>query len=173
MKVTNVLVGPLFTNCYLLEKEGKVIIVDPGADAFQIKDKLHGKEVVAIFITHAHFDHIGALEELSFYSAPIFDFQKGEGFYHIGPFSFFIINTKGHSDDSITFYFEKEKMMFCGDFIFKNSIGRCDLGSGDISEMRKSIEKIKTYPNVTLFPGHGDKTTLDEEKKTNPYFLCQ
>ena len=157
MKVTNVLVGPLFTNCYLLEKEGKVIIVDPGADAFQIKDKLHGKEVVAIFITHAHFDHIGALEELSFYSAPIFDFQKGEGFYHIGPFSFFIINTKGHS----------------GDFIFKNSIGRCDLGSGDISEMRKSIEKIKTYPNVTLFPGHGDKTTLDEEKKTNPYFLCQ
>ena len=60
--------------------------------------------------------------------------------------------------------------MFVGDFIFKESIGRCDLAGGDFSDMVKSIDKIKTYDkNITLYPGHGDKTSLDYELKNNPY----
>ena len=61
--------------------------------------------------------------------------------------------------------------MFCGDFIFKDSIGRCDLSGGNIIEMLKSINKIKEYPkDITIYPGHGTKTTLGYEINNNPYF---
>ena len=57
-------------------------------------------------------------------------------------FKFKCIYTPGHSKDSVTFYFEEEKIMFVGDFIFKDSIGRCDLPGGSESEMKESINKI-------------------------------
>ena len=61
--------------------------------------------------------------------------------------------------------------MFCGDFIFQGSIGRCDLEGGSIEEMKRSITNIKTFPeDITLFPGHGPSTILGEEKKSNFYF---
>ena len=61
--------------------------------------------------------------------------------------------------------------MFVGDFIFKSSIGRTDLESGDMNEMIKSIDKIKKYPqDTTIYPGHGDRTILKEEIINNPFF---
>ena len=61
--------------------------------------------------------------------------------------------------------------MFCGDFIFKDSIGRCDLPGGNITEMLNSINKIKEYPkDTTIYSGHGAKTTLGYEINNNPYF---
>lgn len=172
MKVTNIVVGALSTNCYLLEKGNKVILIDPGDNFLKIQNHLKNKEIVAIFITHYHFDHIGALEDIiESYKVPVFDYKKEEGIYQIGPFTFQIIETKGHSKDSVTFYFEKEKMMFCGDFIFKGSIGRCDLEGGNEKEMEESINKIKKFPDVSLFPGHGKATTLQMERIKNPYFI--
>ena len=50
--------------------------------------------------------------------------------------------------DSITFYFKEDKVMFVGDFIFKDSIGRCDLSGGSINDMKKSIDIIKKYGNI-------------------------
>ena len=73
--------------------------------------------------------------------------------------------------DSICFYFYKDKVMFVGDFIFKDSIGRCDLEGGNISLMKESIEKIKKYDDdITIYPGHGEFTTLGREKLENYYF---
>ena len=61
--------------------------------------------------------------------------------------------------------------MFLGDFIFKESIGRCDLEGGNYDEMLKSIELIKKYDDdIKVYPGHGDETTLLYEKQNNPYF---
>ena len=61
--------------------------------------------------------------------------------------------------------------MFVGDFIFKGTIGRCDLEGGNFNEMLQSLQKIKKYEKeITLYPGHGDKTTLKEELENNPYF---
>ena len=60
--------------------------------------------------------------------------------------------------------------MFVGDFIFKDNIGRCDLETGNINKMKESIDKIKKYPNVIIYPGHGIDTTLDYEKENNIYF---
>ena len=63
-------------------------------------------------------------------------------------------------------------MMVVGDFIFKDSIGRCDLPTGSVPEMDKSIEKIKKYPgDITLYTGHGEITLLEQEIKSNPYFI--
>ena len=60
--------------------------------------------------------------------------------------------------------------MFCGDFIFKESIGRCDLPGGSESEMEDSIKKILEYPDdITLYPGHNEITTLGYEKENNQY----
>ena len=80
------------------------------------------------------------------------------------------IYTPGHSKDSVTFYFEEEKIMFIGDFIFKESIGRCDLPGGSEAEMKQSIKKILEYPDdIRLYPGHYQDTSLGDEKINNPF----
>jgi glyoxylase-like metal-dependent hydrolase (beta-lactamase superfamily II) len=94
-----------------------------------------------------------------------------EGENKIGCFSFNVIYTPGHKEDLITIYFKKDKAMFCGDFIFKDSIGRWDLDGGNIKDMFKSIDKIKRYDrDITIYPGHGEKTTLGYEMDNNMYF---
>ena len=60
--------------------------------------------------------------------------------------------------------------MFCGDFIFSENIGRCDLPTGNLDIMYESISKIKKYNNIDVLPGHGDFTTIDYEKEHNIYF---
>ena len=90
--------------------------------------------------------------------------------YKIENFSFDVIYTFGHTSDSVTYYFKEEKIMFTGDFIFKNSIGRTDLG-GNSNDMKNSINKIKKYSdNIKIYPGHGDTTSLIDEKANNVYF---
>ncbi|HEY1111506.1 MAG TPA: MBL fold metallo-hydrolase, partial [Opitutaceae bacterium] len=72
---------------------------------------------------------------------------------------------------NILFYFPALKVAIVGDAIFKGSIGRVDLPGGDFDTLERSIrEQIYTLPpDTVLFPGHGPKTTVDHEKKTNPY----
>jgi len=87
-----------------------------------------------------------------------------EGMFSIGDFNFEVIYTPGHKEDAITIYFKELDSMFCGDFIFKDGIGRCDLPGGDINEMIKSIDKMKNYnSNIVIYPGHGDMAYLGEE----------
>ena len=164
MRIETIVVGPLQTNCYLLEKENEIIVIDPGEEFNKIKEAVGDRKVVACLLTHAHFDHIGALEQvLSFYKLKVNDYQ-GE------TFSFEVIKTPGHTDDSISFYFKEEKKMFVGDFIFYHSIGRTDLGGSD-TEMKNSLEMIKEYPDdIILYSGHGPSTTLKEEKKYFSYY---
>ena len=67
-------------------------------------------------------------------------------------------------------YFEEEKILFIGDFIFKDSIGRTDLPGGDAKDMANSIEKILKYDDdIKLYPGHYEETTLGTERKNNIY----
>ena len=164
MKVETVQVGYLETNCYLLDINNKVVIIDPGDDFFKIKKAVGNRKVVGVLITHFHGDHIGALEEvLSYYDA---DLNK----VNDKSFIYKEIETPGHTMESKTFYFEKDKMMFAGDFIFYNSIGRTDLGGSD-TLMQKSLNEISKYPDdITIYPGHGPKTTLGHEKKNFKYY---
>ena len=169
MKIENVKVGFLETNCYVISINDECLIIDPGDEFDKIKELVGDKTVLGILITHYHFDHIGALDECkNYYKCDVIDYKNIRN--KIGPFNFEIIKTPGHKDDSVTYYFEDEKIMFVGDFIFKESIGRCDLDGGNINDMIKSINKIKTYDkDIKIYPGHGNKTTLGHEIEHNYY----
>ena len=81
-----------------------------------------------------------------------------------------IIHTPGHTQGGVCYLINN--ILFSGDTLFKGSIGRCDLYGGDYNKIEKSIkEKLFTLDEkITVYPGHGDKTTIEHEKKYNPYF---
>lgn len=164
MEINSVVVGPLDTNCYILNNNGKVIIIDPGDEKDKIISEVNG-EVVGIIITHHHLDHVGAMEEIkNYYKVNVYDYSNLKENNKIDNFEFKMVRTPGHTDDSITIYFEKEKIMFVGDFIFYGSIGRTDLG-GNISDMKKSIESILLYDDdIKLYPGHFIPTKIGIER---------
>ena len=174
MKVSKIIVGDLQTNCYLLEKDNECLLIDPGDESSKIKDFIKDKNLIGILITHKHFDHIGALDEIAtFYNIPIYDNSNlKEGTNHISTFTLEVIKTYGHTMDSLSYYFKDDKVMFTGDFLFEGTIGRCDFEESNYNEMLRSIRKIKEYDNdIIIYPGHGSKTTLGIEKENNIYFV--
>lgn len=173
MNVRKIEVGYLHTNCYILEQKGNCLVIDPGDDLESIKAQIGKNKLLAVLVTHHHEDHVGALDALiKEYSVPVYDFwTTKEQKYEIGPFNFEVIHTPGHTSDSITFYFYLYQLMFVGDFIFQGTIGRTDLETGNPNTMKESIEKIKKYPEVVkCYSGHGENTSLKEEKENNYFF---
>ena len=173
MKIEVIKVGYLETNVYLLSKGGHTLIIDPGDESEKIAKHVNGI-VDGIIVTHHHFDHVGALYDISNkYNSKIYDRSNlKEGNNSIGEFNFEVIYTPGHMDDLISLYFKNDKCLFCGDFIFKGSIGRYDFPESNFADMQSSIKKILNYPNDTqIYPGHGDKTTLLDEINLLKSFL--
>lgn len=173
MKIENIKVGRLECNCYILSLDNYVLVVDPGDDYEKIKKVIGNRKILGILITHNHFDHVGALNNiLKDYETEVYDISNlKEKKYILNKFEFKVIYTKGHTEDSITYYFYKNNIMFTGDFLFKDSIGRCDLPTGNVEDMKKSINKIKKYSdNIKIYPGHGEETSLGYEKRNNYYF---
>lgn len=160
MKIDRVIVGYLHANCYILSINNECLVIDPGDEYEKIKKEINNKKVIGTIITHHHFDHVGAL---NFFNN-IHDYNNlKEGIHKIGKFIFEVIYTPGHTNDSICLYFKNDNIMFVGDFLFKNGIGRTDLG-GNINDMHKSLLKMKKYnPNIKIFPGHGDYSILGSE----------
>lgn len=169
MKIECIKTGYLEENCYVISKENDALIVDPGDDAPKIIKLVGNKNVLAVLITHYHFDHIRALDEIvNHYNVEVIDYKNKKE--NIGTFNFEIIDTKGHKEDSVSFYFKEEKIMFVGDFIFEGAIGRWDLPGGNLNQMLDSIKKIRKYDKaIVLYPGHGNKTTLEKELLNNLY----
>lgn len=173
MNIKCVVTGYLDENCYILSKNDTCLIVDPGDDFLKIKEAIGTDKVLGVLITHSHVDHIGALRNfLTKRSIKIFKRSNlEEKEYEIGDFKFKCFHTPGHSKDSVSFYFEENNAMFVGDFIFEGSIGRVDLPGGSQSEMEVSLNRFKEFEeDITLYPGHGNSTSLLHEKETNPYF---
>ena len=82
-----------------------------------------------------------------------------------------ILFTPGHSPGSISFYSADDKFIISGDVLFEGSVGRTDLPGGDFKTLEQSI-KTKLYvlpPDVVVYPGHGNSTTIGDEMKTNPF----
>lgn len=86
---------------------------------------------------------------------------------------FRLLATPGHTKGSCCYYIEEEKILLSGDTLFEGSVGRTDFPTGSMSSLVRSIkEKLLVLPgDVTVYPGHGDQTTIGDEKKYNPY--CQ
>jgi hydroxyacylglutathione hydrolase len=196
MDIKTVKVGILQTNCYLLIKNGKAVIIDPGAKAERILAALgEGTPVLAILLTHAHFDHIGAINDLlAHFKCPIYlseddqalmlDPQLNYSFPKrftveqatlaypskliLGEFSFEILETPGHTDGSVCLIIDNT--MFTGDTLFMQSVGRTDLRTGNPTKMKQSLRLLKALDhNYDICPGHDDRTTLFEEKAHNIY----
>ena len=154
MKIKKLIVGELDENCYILEQDGKYLVIDPGAEFEKIDAEIDG-ELEEILVTHNHFDHVGALKELE----QKYGVQANQ--YKQKTFKYEIISTPGHTNDSKSFYFSQDKIMFTGDFLFYNSIGRMDLPTGSQKEMQESLEKISNYPlDTRIYPGHFYSGTL-------------
>jgi len=157
---------------------------------------------IAIIGTHAHIDHIASASDcIKHYNIPFYicrgnsimlehyDIMKGymnvdserpevshwieesERKLTIGSFEFNVNYNPGHSPGCMSF--EIESLIFCGDLIFKGSIGRTDLQTSNPADMEKSLEMfVNSFDvNSTLLPGHREITTLDYELKTNPFLV--
>ena len=157
--------------------------------------------VESIILTHGHIDHIADAEPLRvetnakilmheedlFWLNPpkyMLDMISGKflkfvpdrmikdnEIITIGDLTFQVIFTPGHTQGGICIYNKANNVIFSGDTIFQESIGRTDLQGGSIETLMASIkEKILTLPDETeIYPGHGDKTNLKNEKKYNPF----
>ncbi len=111
------------------------------------------------------------LTESDFHSVKVNQWlNQGDSFEAIG-LNFEVRHVPGHCPGSLLFYSAQEKCAFVGDAIFKASVGRTDLPNGNWNELLKSIRtQVYTLPDETvLLPGHGGKTTVGDEKKSNPY----
>lgn len=84
-----------------------------------------------------------------------------------------VIATPGHTGGSCCFYVESDKILVAGDTLFEGSVGRTDFPTGSMSALIRSIkEKLLVLPgDVKVYPGHGDTTTIENEKNYNPF--CQ
>ncbi|MEW9677943.1 MBL fold metallo-hydrolase [Lentibacillus sp. L22] len=89
----------------------------------------------------------------------------------ISGFRFQVLHTPGHSPGSVSFVFYDEKIVFGGDALFQQGIGRTDLPGGNYQQLINSIqERLYSLDDTfTVYPGHGPKTTIGEEKRLNPF----
>lgn len=87
------------------------------------------------------------------------------------PFRIKVMHTPFHTEGSICYYFYEEDVIFTGDTLFKNSIGRSDLPTGSFRNISSSLKKLQELPkNTVIYPGHGPASTIDQETKFNRYF---
>lgn len=82
-----------------------------------------------------------------------------------------IIHTPGHTSGGICYLFKESKILFSGDTLFEGTVGRADLPTGNLNTLLDSVNrKLMTLPDdITVFPGHGESTTIGHERNTNPY----
>ncbi len=173
-----------FSNCYLIGPDGpgEAVLIDAGVfDEGLLKlIEDNGLYVRWVLITHVHHGHIHGLQTLQkIYEASIYAFDSesietpaqpiSEGKPpDCGPFSFQVLETPGHSNDSVCFL--SEGMLFTGDTLSAGSVGQTPTGYGRallLSSIRKKILSLEE--DVLIFPGHGPPTRLEIERRFNPY----
>ena len=146
--------------------------IDHISSVYQLKEKynipfyLNSKEKINL----DHLKEISNRYNIKYFGTPEIDVNlEKEDEISIGEFKFKIIQSPGHTYGGVLF--KIDNIVFCGDTIFKNSIGRTDLPGGDIKILRKTIlEKIYTLSeNTKLYPGHLEITTVKHEKYNNQY----
>ena len=184
-----IVVGPYQSNCYILgcKKTMEGLVIDPGDEVFRIVNAITetGLKIRYILITHGHIDHVGGAAELKrITGAPVhihpldasgLGFQPDalvseNGDLQLGTYNIKALHTPGHSPGSVCYY--APGAIFTGDSIFAGSIGRTDFPGGD---HRSLIDGVRTKilsldGNLRIYPGHGPASTVERERKTNPFF---
>ena len=183
--------GPLQTNCYLLSGDGRhAVIIDPAENGEQIAQYLEKKGLLldAIFLTHAHYDHLGGLTLLQQRTgSPVYLHQEDLAIapamaygrlqvptlaypdtMEAAGLSFTIYHTSGHSPGSVCI--RVGDLLFTGDTLFSGSCGRIDFPGGSWEEMACSLRFLASLEgDPAIYPGHGDNSRISIECKYNPY----
>ncbi|PIS28843.1 MBL fold metallo-hydrolase [Candidatus Saganbacteria bacterium CG08_land_8_20_14_0_20_45_16] len=166
MEIKTIKVGMLQTNCYILidDKSNEAVVIDPGDEAEKILPELEGLIVKFVLLTHAHYDHVGALEAvLRATGAPL---RKDEEEITFGQETLTVIKTPGHTSDGVCFYAQAHNYLFAGDTLFYGMYGRTDLPTSSPREMVLALKKLAELPPETnVFSGHGRPTTIKQEKE--------
>ncbi|WP_227938525.1 MBL fold metallo-hydrolase [Alkalihalobacillus deserti] len=207
MKWTQLPLGPLQTNAYVVQNDARdAIVIDPGSEGPALVQWLTEQNLkpTAILLTHAHFDHIGAVDDVrNEFKCPVYihkneqdwlsDGEKNgskrflnanaitakpaehiienETSLVIGSFQLEVFETPGHSPGSVSFYLKEHSIVFSGDALFAQSIGRTDLPGGNHQQLIESIhQKLLELPEDTIVAcGHGSTTTIASEMDSNPF----
>lgn len=198
MQISVLPLGDLGTNCYVVADEAAkaCAVIDPGDEGERVAQALSnlGLTVQCILLTHGHFDHVGGVKALQAATgAPVYmhkndqslprqlagdqptDFTdlSVEGPQPVGGITFEVLETPGHSTGSVCFVCREDgadDVLFTGDTLFQGSMGRTDFPGGSMGEMMESLKKLAELPgDYRVYPGHGGETTLDQERRYNPY----
>ena len=196
MNIKTIPVGQLETNCYVVVNEETLacVVIDPGDESNAIMDYIESNRLrcEAIMLTHGHFDHVGAVNEIleqtgcALYinprdegyevgkSAMKFKMPEGGKYYDDGDIiveaglEFKVLATPGHTPGSVCLICGGA--LFTGDTLFRGSCGRADLPGGSMREEMRSLKKIcELEGDYEVYPGHMDSSSLERERRFNHY----
>ncbi len=202
MKPITIQTGAFQTNTYIVPVGKDAVVIDPGDDFDRIIKALNERGLLSkyVFITHGHFDHIGAVAALRKLGAVVYisesdyelleknGFNLGLGFGEptvdsfiadvkvkdgdeivIGDHRISVLSTPGHSPGGVCYIFDNS-VIFTGDTLFRLSVGRTDLAYGDPASLSDSVDRLFGLDgDFDIYPGHGEASTLDYERKYNFY----
>ena len=195
LQIKTLTLGLYQVNTYILwDTSSKTCcVIDPGYDANTILTHISQLHLTleAILLTHGHFDHVGAVRELVMDTAckvylcaedlsmpeamtagPLYythTYAEGDTVQLAG-LHIRVLQTPGHTPGSVCLLVENT--LFSGDTLFAGSCGRTDFPGGNWVDILKSLKRLSQMKNCTVYPGHGESTTLDAERMYNPYMQC-
>jgi len=170
MEIKKLVLGPLLTNCYILISEEEAIVIDPAFEIEKIIKELKEKKLKYIVLTHYHFDHTLGAEKLKektqakilagkgeekFIKFPVDLLLKDGDEIKFGKDSLKVVLTPGHTKGSICLL--GKDVIFTGDTLFENGVGRTDLPGGSEKDLKNSLFKIFQLmkEGMIVYPGHG------------------
>ena len=193
MQITIFQLGMLGANCYIAadEQAKSCAVVDPGGEGGALAGWLRAQKLTPkyVLLTHGHFDHVGGVKQLveEFPGLPVYlhpedtkltpELSKGlfwTDFYEDGDqivmdgITFRVLHTPGHTPGSVCL--QAGNVLLTGDTLFAGSCGRTDFPGGSWDQLMDSFARLAALPgDYSVLSGHGEGSTLEEERRRNPY----
>lgn len=189
-----------YAHAYMICRFGHCLLIDPNTNYGEIESKLGDQILDGILLTHAHSDHTSLIH---LFNVPIYVHSddaallfedKYNGYSKDNPRPYVrkqlniqtiedqeiipladhevvVFHTPGHTKGSVSFLYQK--YIFTGDTLFKESVGRHDLYSGNLFDLKRSVLKLvdELNDNMIIKPGHDDASTIRNERKNNPFYV--